>query len=348
MKKSRRFVGMAVLIGALCLSACKGHKDIDYYEKGMQQLEKGKYKEAQDTLKEAVKGDFDLAASYRGLGIAALRAGDYKGAISAFSRSLLNLKNEGAAFEKDVQCYLALVRTLYGENEKAIKVYTEILDKYPEAQYYYLRGRCEIKEGNLERAKKDFDLAVKDSKDYDMYISIYEAYMEKNMEIDGTAYLDKALSLSVEEAKDYYNRGKVYYALKEYELAKADLIEAMNKGSADAMLLLGKVYISMGDIANARAMYKDYIAEHKEGALVYNGLALCDMEEGNYDSALENIEKGISLGQGNEVKSLLYNKVVVFEKKYDFANAQKAMADYLQIYPNDEKALRENAFLSTR
>lgn len=348
MKKYRRFLKAAITVSLICLCGCGQTKKVDYYERGMQQLEKGDYEKAQESFKEAVKVSSHSASAYRGLGIAALRNTDYKGAISAFSRSLLNLKNEGAAFEKDVQCYLAMVRTLYGENSKAIGVYTEILDKYPEPQYYYLRGRCEIREGNLDKAKKDFDLAIKGSTDYDMYISIYEAYMEKNMEIDGTSYLDKALSLKVEKAEDYYNRGKVNYALKEYELAKADLIEAMNRGSADAMLLLGKVYIAMGDIANARTMYKDYIAEQEETALVYNGLALCDIEEGNYDAALEHIEKGISLGKGNEVKSLMYNKVIVYEKKYDFANAKQAMAAYLQIYPNDEKALRENEFLSTR
>ena len=47
-------------------------------------------------------------------------------------------------------------------------------------------------------------------------------------------------------------------------------------------------------------------------------------------------------------KSLLYNEIVVYEYQKDFATAKSKMAEYLAAYPDDQDAVRENQFLSTR
>lgn len=150
------------------------------------------------------------------------------------------------------------------------------------------------------------------------------------------------------EAQDYYNRGRIYYCLADYDNAKADLIQAMNDGNAEAVLLLGKVYMAVNDMANARAMYKDYMNQNGENPMSYNGLALCDIADGDYGTALANVQKGISLGSGNAIKNLLYNEIIIYEYLLDFETAKAKMADYLVLYPSDENALRENTFLSTR
>ena len=45
---------------------------------------------------------------------------------------------------------------------------------------------------------------------------------------------------------------------------------------------------------------------------------------------------------------MLYNEIVAYEYKRDFATAKEKMKIYLEQYPEDEAALRENEFLSTR
>ena len=127
------------------------------------------------------------------------------------------------------------------------------------------------------------------------------------------------------------------------------LVEAVNLEYSDAMLLLGRVYLNMGDSASARSMYQNYLDEGEYPGRGYNGLALCDIYEGSYDSALQNIQSGLEAGEDEEArKSLLYNEIVVYEYQKDFATAKSKMAEYLAAYPDDQDAVRENQFLSTR
>ena len=112
------------------------------------------------------------------------------------------------------------------------------------------------------------------------------------MEADGTRYLE-VVENRTENAEDYCNRGKVYYYMEDYSNAK-ELTEAVNQKSTEGMLLLGMVYRAQGDTSNARSMYQQYVAaDGSDPAKGYNGLSLCDMDDGSYDSALENISKGL-------------------------------------------------------
>ena len=42
------------------------------------------------------------------------------------------------------------------------------------------------------------------------------------------------------------------------------------------------------------------------------------------------------------------NEIICYENLSDFATAKQKMAEYLEDYPDDEKAQRENIFLQTR
>ena len=93
-----------------------------------------------------------------------------------------------------------------------------------------------------------------------MAIEIYEAYLDKDMEADGTRYLEAALSSEAKDAQDHCDRGRVYYYMEDYSNAKKELLEATKKDNTEALLLLGMVYLAQDDVENAQAMYKQYIS----------------------------------------------------------------------------------------
>ena len=80
----------------------------------------------------------------------------------------------------------------------------------------------------------------------------------------------------------------------------------------------------------------------------YNGLALCDIDDGNYDNALADITNGLADASTEEMQDLLYNEVVVYEKKLDFATALTKAQEYVDMFPEDSAAKKELAFLKTR
>lgn len=83
-------------------------------------------------------------------------------------------------------------------------------------------------------------------------------------------------------------------------------------------------------------------------AEAYNGLANCAILEKDYKKALDYIKKGLKVNNPEVNQTLLFNEIVVYEKKSDFDTAKNKMDAYLEQYPADAKAVRENYFLQTR
>lgn len=345
MKKTWLLLGCILLLAAGC-----GSSEADQlYEKGIEALSEGDYQSAVEEFEQLTQLGTRLPEAYRGEGIAWLRQEAYPEAIAAFSRSLNYMDFSNAEFERDVTYYLASARLAYGEVDKAIELYTGLLKKKADPDCYYLRGKAYLIQGDLEQAEKDFTRALADSTDYNSYITIYQLYVDQGKHSEGQVWLEMALELTPETGEDFYQRGRILVLQEEYEEAADALVEAVNLEYTEAMLLLGRVYLNMDDSASARSMYQSYLSAGEYPARGYNGMALCDIYEGSYDSALQNIQSGLNAEEDEEArKSLLYNEIVVYEYQKDFATAKSKMAEYLAVYPEDQDAVRENQFLSTR
>ncbi|MGN1139581.1 MAG: tetratricopeptide repeat protein [Oliverpabstia sp.] len=344
MKKFLAILGCLIFM----FSGCRDDRVDEYYESGIAAIDQGDYDAAIEDLEQVIQAEERLPEAYRAYGIAWLSKKSYPEAIAAFSRSLNSMDDENEEFEKDVMFYLAEARLLQGEVDKAIEVYGDILKKGEDPQAFFLRGKVYMNRNDYENAGKDFARAVDGCKDYNLYINIYQIYADKNKAVDGDVYLEQALSMEPETGEDFYHRGRIYEYRKDYDKAKEELIQALELEYEDAMLLLGRIYLEMDDSTSARSMYKEYLSQSENGARAYNGLAICDIYEENYDSALENIQKGLAENDSDETRGLLYNEIVAYEGKCDFDTAKEKMKVFLEQYPDDSDALRENEFLSTR
>ena len=221
---------------------------------------------------------------------------------------------------------------------------------YPFMEMPELRGRLNMELGNEAAAASDFDKAATLSGDYDLYINIYQAYASHGKRADGSDYLERALKIVNTSQADYYNKGLVNYYLQNYDDAKSYLIQALDEDPEDSgsILLLGRVYLALNDVADARAMFNEYVDDPSTAPAAYNGLALCDMEDDDYEKALANVEKGLEYGNSTANRGLLFNEIIIYEHRRDWAMAKAKSAAYIAMYPADEAGLRENEFLSTR
>lgn len=331
----------------MMLSGC-GNQKRNVYEQAGKDLDQGYYEYALDGYEEVIAEGKMLVQAYRGAGIANLRLGKYKAAIKAFTHALEQPK-VSSAMKKDLLAYRA---TAYLKKEK----YDEALadcqvlasDYEMDANSYFLTGMVSLEMDAYGQATSNFDLAYASNPSYDMAIRIYQVYLEKGLEADGTKYLEVALDNVPETAEDFCNRGKVYYYMEDYESARKELIQASNQNNTEALLLLGMVYLGQKDISNSRSMYQEYISKVGSSAKGYNGLAQCDLSEGNYESALSNISKGLETATTEEMQDLLFNEMIVYEKQLNFATAREKAKEYLRLFPNDETMQRELVFLNSR
>lgn len=335
-------------LGITLLTGCGGENK-KTYEQANKDLEQGNYDYALNEYQACISAGYKLVDSYRGSGIVKLRTGDYQGAINDLTNAL-NDENAGKSDQKNILEYRATAELKAELYDQAMADCQTLAENYSlNANDYYLTGCVALAMDSYDEASSNFSEAYGNDSTYEMAIQIYEAYLERDMEADGTRYLDAALKTEPKSGDDYCERGKVYYYMEDYDNAIKELTEAVDKNNIEGMQLLGQVYMAKGDTSNARTFYQQYIdAEGEDPAKGYNGLALCDIADGNYDSALQNISQGLGDASSEEMKDLLFNEIVVYEKQMDFATALSKAQTYVETFKDDQAAARELVFLQSR
>lgn len=340
-------IAAAVMLGGCSMGGASGHKTVQ----GNAALDAGEYQQARQLFQEAVQEGEQEMLAYRGLGMAYMGLAQYEEAEMAFEAALDYTDDRMPGNTQDVELYLATVQYREEKYEETIATCDDILKKASKgnADAYFLRGASYLHEGLQEEAGKDFDAAVAlQQTDYDLYLNIYECYRAQNLSGLGGEYLQSALNIQGDDMEHYYNRGRIYYYLENYEEAQSQLIGPVEEKYEPAMYLIGKVYLAMEDYEHAQAVYQQIQSEFGANAEAFNGLALCSIESGDYDTALSYISQGLAL-EGTEGKQELYfNEIVAYERKLDFATAKAKAQEYVQRYPSDEAGQKEWTFLSTR
>ena len=345
-RKKRLFL-TAVCLSLGLLTGCNVG-DTKNYKQAAQDLEQGNYEAALEEYETAISEGVKPAQSYRGAGVAKLKLGNYEEAITYFNDAL-KCDKVGKALKKDILSYRAVAYLKVKDYEAALEDCQTLAENYKmDADLYFLSGEVALAMDSYEEAASYFEQAYGEDATYDMAIRIYAVYLEQDMEADGTRYLEAALSGEAKNAQDHCDRGRVYYYMDDYDNASEELKQAIDGGNTEAMALLGMVYMEQKDTANARSLFQQYVSQAENGAKGYNGLALCDIADGDYDSALSNISSGISAADAEDMQSLLFNEMVVYEKKLDFATALQKAEEYMNMYPDDKTAKKELAFLKTR
>ena len=339
---------LAAGLGALLLTGCGGENQ-KTYEQANADLEEANYDYALNEYQACISAGYKLAQSYRGSGIVKLRTGDYQGAIDDLTNAL-NDEKTGKSDRKDLLEYRAAAELKAELYDQAMADCQTLAEDYSlNANDYYLTGCVALAMDSYDEASSNFSEAYGSDSTYEMAIQIYEAYLGQDMEADGTRYLEAALKTEAKTADDYCERGKVYYYMDDYENARTELTTAADKGSTEATLILGMVYMAQGDTSNSRIFYQQYIdADGDDPAKGYNGLALCDISDGDYDSALQNISQGLGDATSDEMRDLLFNEIVVYEKKLDFSTALSKAQEYVQTFKDDDAAAKELTFLQSR
>lgn len=339
---------LAAGLGALLLTGCGGENQ-KTYEQANADLEEANYDYALNEYQACISAGYKLAQSYRGSGIVKLRTGDYQGAIDDLTNAL-NDEKTGKSDRKDLLEYRAAAELKAELYDQAMADCQTLAEDYSlNANDYYLTGCVALAMDSYDEASSNFSEAYGSDSTYEMAIQIYEAYLGQDMEADGTRYLEAVLKTEAKTADDYCERGKVYYYMDDYENARTELTTAADKGSTEATLILGMVYMAQGDTSNARSFYQQYIdADGDDPAKGYNGLALCDISDGDYDSALQNISQGLGDATSDEMRDLLFNEIVVYEKKLDFSTALSKAQEYVQTFKDDDAAAKELTFLQSR
>ena len=322
-------IASSMLLGGCAMGGASGTKTTQ----GIAALDDGNYTQAQQLFEEAVQEDEEQMLAWRGLGLADMGLAQYEEAETAFQNALDAADEKMPENTQDLKLYLAAVEYRLAEYEKTIDTCTEILDAQEKgvADAYYLRGAAQLHEGNQKDAKADFDSAVKlMPDDYDLYLNIYETYRVMNLSAVGGEYLQSALAIEGTEQEDYYNRGRIYFYLGDYDKAQSELIKVVEQKYEPAMTLMGRVYLAQEDYDHAEAVYETL---HQLGAddrpviTVFNKQDLLAEPKSFHDHHAELcVAASARTGQGMEeikagIEQILRSQKIYIERLYPYDQA---------------------------
>ena len=332
----------------LTLAGCNTNKGTENTKQGFDAITALEYEEALSCFAAATEAKENPQQIARGQGISYLGLAQYEEAIEQFIAALSYSDEFVDDFDFDTNYYLATAYFKNGKTTEAENVYSAILALRDDREAHYLRGIVYLEEGKLAEAQKDFDIALgKDSSDYDMRINIAQALMDKGYEEEGKAYLQAALGSNEKKISDY-DKGRLSYYMGDYENARNYLESAKGNKNAETVLLLGQTYEKLGDFNYAASIYSNYLTEHPDNVIIFNRLGMCKIQAGDARSALEYFERALALEDPAMTQVLKFNQIAAYEYLGDFDQASVLMKNYLQIYPDDQDALREYEFLKSR
>ena len=95
-------------------------------------------------------------------------------------------------------------------------------------------------------------------------------------------------------------------------------------------------------------MARQDVLKQGPDAEIYNQLGLCELAKKDYQKALEAFQAGKQIEGNSLMQTLSFNEIVAYEYLQDYQKAAVLLNAYLQNYPDDQAAIREQQFLSTR
>ena len=292
--------------------------------------------EKQDQLKEAA--------------IANIGAGEYESALNNLNEALTLAGGKVTAREIDICYYKGAVQYILGDIPGAVETYSALIDYDETDKYaYYMRGNVYLKEKETELALSDYKKATKVSgKDYELYIQIYENLDASGFRDNGLEFLNMALEIEGNSAKQLQWRGRIYMILGQYEAATRVLSSSVEKGNEEANIYLAQAYKDSGDVEKSKEILSAFAK--KQNASASGLLVLGDlyMEDGQYEQAFETYESALSLEDDTYKKQILKNEIGALEYLGRYQEALEKANIYITEYPADTDVLREITFLGTR
>lgn len=142
--------------------------------------------------------------------------------------------------------------------------------------------------------------------------------------------------------------GLQLYDWQEYEEALPILLNAYDNGYKDLILYVGSCYGQVGDLENMQLYYDMFLRNHEMNSFMYAQYAAIALDEGRLEDANAYIEAGKKLKDQSNIKEILFDEIVYYEKWKDYNGAFEKAKAFIEAYPNDVDGKNEYDLLYTR
>lgn len=345
----KRIYMMLVFSAFSLFCGCGSIKLEEYTQAGMNGITGLDYNTAMESFGKAEENGEDPVMIARGRGIASYYMMNYEESINYFLEALSYSPSVFNEIDYDINFYLAAAYEKMDDMQSAIDTYSAILALHDDdVMAYYMRGSDYLVVGEHDLAIADFDNALAlDEDNYDLRIEVAGRLSENYYEEEGIKYLQNFL-VEKEKKLTSFDKGRIYYYMGDLENARVFLEDARDDDDQNTVFFLGKTYEKLKDYNYATSVYDSFLKRHPDSALIYNELGVSKIAAGDYEGAADAFASAQNIENNGMEQVLLYNEIVACEYNGEFEKAGNLMASYIEKYPDDKDAIRENTFLSTR
>jgi len=302
---------------------------------------------------QALRLDPNNAVIYKERGDVYSHLGEPDKAISDFNQALRFNPNYSTAYSGRSNAYAdkSEENRAIADINQAIKLDPNDAFLYRMRAYYYYHLYENNKGGDIDRIIADYTKAIQlDPNDAISYSVRGRLYAYKNDIDQAIADYTKAIQLDPNNAWFYYDmRGGCFEVKRQIDKAIEDYTKVIQLApSYSAYYSRAKAYENKGDIDKAIADYTIIIEFDPKYAGSYSYRGLLYLEKKDYDEAITDFAKALSLASNNferdnSFSALRYTYIARGDAYLDKKDYDKAIADYSQVIklnPNDSYAYR--------
>lgn len=389
-KVQKTVICFLTLLTVCCITGCSGEAE-NYYNNGIKCMNQKRYEQAASYFNEAIKKQDDKAEYYIAYGMALLAVNDFSGARAALERAVVEKDNsivkgnnklayrglgmcavkEGnyeqavdylekaleisvqTELNQDIYCFLTDAYMAQGKSEEALLLLEGALKEKEEDVLYVKRAAVYMELEEYEKALADYEKAKDRADSIDCIFGKYQAYMGLGRTEDAKAVLVKALEATPETDKEKYSYARIqYYAGNEdssYYEESMKYFEEICDDYPESFYYMGLICQKQNNYEKACEYYEDYMNRCSESVdEVYLALGNCYEADGRKDAAIEVLKTGYERSGYAEKKKIAYRLTQIYEKNADFDSAYEFVREYTSSFPEDEAMDREMKFLKTR
>ena len=334
-----------ILIGLVVWSMVSTQSKWKYSNSGLAEYKKGNYQKAIENYARAIESHPDEASLYNNRGLAYSELREYDEAISDYSKAIELKSDYTEAYFNRGLAYLNLGPLGWGNPEmiqkgiadlnKAIELNPKYADAYyhrglgyNQSLHYYFKPFTEEAVGSFNKAVTDFNEVLELDPDYVLaYAGLGNAYYRYGEWDKAVEWYNKALEREDLILKKVGKKGleEVYYSMgrnyNQFQRTIPDAFSAyekvleLNPESLEALGHIGMMSVITGDYKGGLETCNKSIhlieagKEYPEASLFYSYRAQCYFELGEYDKAVSDFEKAMSLDKSGTARGETYRLV---------------------------------------
>ena len=257
----------------------------DPYLLGMARLQEGDYQAARTRFEQVLADDANDPEALSGIADTYYQAGDYRGAIGYLER--LELLREGMGSYGLARCYARL-----GDVTTAM----EYLEKHLRSEYKLPSSTILLDEAftPLEQNKEWKSLWKHDWYSEEEVLFQEIAYLTRSGDqLDALDLIDKALKEAADRAPMLTARGKVFYAMGQYQQSIQAYTAAIELTRMNPEPFYGRAqsFMALGKYSHAIPDLKRTLQLHPEKLEILKELCQANLAAGNFKQATDAIEE---------------------------------------------------------